>query len=89
LIDARQALRDTGTWLRDAGARASVAGERAYRRALGFSHESPGTVALVALGAGVGIGVLCSRQLTRRQRERGLLSSLAAVVARAVSDRRR
>jgi hypothetical protein len=87
-FDSSEVLRDARVWLRGAGARASEATSRAYRRARSFSYESPGTLALVALGAGVGIGVFCGRRLSRPAGRQGLLSSLAAVVAQAVSDRR-
>jgi hypothetical protein len=86
-VDVSRAVRETRAWLRSAGVRASAATTRAYQRAVGFGKESPETIALIALGAGVGIGVLCQRQL-RRRRPRGALSRLARAMAEAVFDRR-
>jgi hypothetical protein len=45
-------------------------------------------MALIALGAGVGIAALCKR-LLRERRQRSLLSRLAAAVTAAAFERRR
>jgi len=53
-----------------------------------LGRESRRTMALIALGAGVGIAALCKR-LLRERRQRSLLSRLAAAVTAAAFERRR
>jgi hypothetical protein len=69
----------------EVGERVSDAVSGAYFRAIEYTRENPRNAALIALGAGVGIGCLLGRA-TGDRRGGGLLGSLALAAAAAAFE---
>lgn len=73
--------------LTDAYEKGSDAAGRAYSRAMDYSRENPRTATLVALGAGIGVGMLFGASMSGRTRGyRKMFPSMALAVADAVLD---
>jgi ElaB/YqjD/DUF883 family membrane-anchored ribosome-binding protein len=73
--------------LTDAYEKSSDAATRAYSRAMDYSRENPRTATLVALGAGIGVGMLFGAGMSGRSRSyRRMFPSMALAVADAVLD---
>jgi ElaB/YqjD/DUF883 family membrane-anchored ribosome-binding protein len=73
--------------INDAYERGSDAATRAYTRAMDYSRENPRTATLVALGAGIGVGMLMGAGMSGRSRSyRRMFPSMALAVADAVLD---
>jgi hypothetical protein len=87
LRDAKESLRDARERMEGAYARTADKASRFYDDALGFSRENPGTVALVALSTGIGIGMWLGSERSRPRfdRQRGV-RALATAVAEAVRE---
>jgi ElaB/YqjD/DUF883 family membrane-anchored ribosome-binding protein len=79
-------LRQAKDKVSDAYERSSDAVGRAYSRAMDYSKENPQTATLVALGAGVGIGLLLGWAMPARSRYPRLLPAVATALADAVLD---
>lgn len=70
----------------EVGERVSDAVSDAYFRAIEYTRENPRNAALIALGAGIGIGCLLGRASGDRRGGGGLLGSLALAAAAAAFD---
>jgi ElaB/YqjD/DUF883 family membrane-anchored ribosome-binding protein len=73
--------------LTDVYERSSDAATRAYSRAMDYSRDNPRTATLVALGAGIGVGMLFGASMSGRTRSyRRMFPTMALAVADAVLD---
>jgi ElaB/YqjD/DUF883 family membrane-anchored ribosome-binding protein len=72
----------------DAYEKSSDVATRAYSRAMDYSRENPRTATLVALGAGIGVGMLMGAMGSsgRTRGYRKMFPSMALAVADAVLD---
>lgn len=51
-----------------------------YKQALSYGKQNPGTLTLIAFGAGIGIGVLLSGSFSSRSRSSNLIAPIGEVL---------
>jgi ElaB/YqjD/DUF883 family membrane-anchored ribosome-binding protein len=84
--EAKDRIGEAKERITDAYERTSRTASRLYQDAMDYSREHPGTAALVAFGAGIGLGMLLGDGSRESRYRRSFVPVLATAVAEAVLD---